>query len=197
MDVVFFARHGESAYSARGALNGDPGVSCPLTDVGREQARRLGRALASERIDLCVTSEFERAIETADVALGGRDVPRLVVAELNDPRYGSYEGGLLAEYQRWAHAADALAEPPGGGESRGRLAARYARGLRIVLERPEARVLVVAHALPIRYVLNAASGLDPTQVLEPVAYAELHRLDAGELARAVERLAAWSAAPAF
>ena len=88
MKRLLVARHGESEYSAKQLVNGDPGVSCPLTEAGRVQARALGEALAGESIDLCVVTEFQRVRETAELALDGREVPFLVVPELNDPRYG-------------------------------------------------------------------------------------------------------------
>jgi broad specificity phosphatase PhoE len=61
MDEVILARHGESELSVVGTVNGDPAVACALTAAGREQARRLGELLADTELDLCVTSEFERA----------------------------------------------------------------------------------------------------------------------------------------
>ena len=197
MEQAILARHGESEFSVRGAMNGDPGVACPLTDVGRRQARRLGELLADERIDICVTSDFERVRETADIALAGRDVPRLVVPELGDVRVGAFEGKLLTQYREWAYANGPTADAPGGGESRAATVARYVRAYRTVLARPEPTVLVVAHGLPIRYVLNAAQGVDPAPIVDQVPYAEPTRLSAAELARAVEHLEAWAANPAW
>src|SRR5712691_6639908 len=195
MEEIILARHGESEFSVRGTMNGDPATAVRLTEAGREQARRLGRLLAGERIDLCVTSEFGRAAETADLALGGRDVPRLVLAELNDIQVGDFEGGSLAEYRAWAGAQDPVALPPGGGESRADTVRRYVRAYRTLLARPEETVLVVAHGLPIRYVVNAAAGRPPAPLLDPVEYAEPYRLAAAELEEAVSELEAWSAAP--
>jgi probable phosphoglycerate mutase len=128
-------RHGESEYSARGALNGDPSVPVALTPTGREQARALAERLSDEQIDLCVTSEFPRVQETADELLRGRDVTRLVLADLNDPRYGDYEGAQLEDFRAWASAASS-AERPGEGESRLEIVARYVRAYREVLARP-------------------------------------------------------------
>ena len=104
MDEVILARHGESQLSVVGTVNGDPAVACALTETGEEQARRLGNVLAGVELDLCVTSEFERTRQTADIALAGRDVPRLVLPELNDVRFGRFEGGTLADYREWAAA---------------------------------------------------------------------------------------------
>ena len=74
MRSLLLARHGESEYSAKQLVNGDPGVSCPLTETGRQQARALAQPLAAEQVDLCAVTDFERVRETAELALAGRDV---------------------------------------------------------------------------------------------------------------------------
>ena len=196
MDRVVLARHGESERSVVGLTNGDPRVAVALTPVGRDEARRLGVELADDPIDLCVTSEFERAQETADVALEGRDVPRLVLADLNDIRFGEFEGLPLTEYRAWAHAHGPRDVCP-GGESRAQTVARYVRAYRTILKRPEETVLVVAHGLPVRYVLDALEGRSPAAAVAQVPYAEPFRLTATELTGAVELLESWVAAPAW
>ena len=197
MERVILVRHCESEFSARGLVNGDVGVACPLTERGVEQARRLGEELADEEIDVCVTSEFERARQTADVALEGRSVPRVVVPELNDPRYGRYESGALAAYLEWAHAHGSRDVPPGNGEPRDAIARRYAAGFRKVLEVPGRVALVVAHSLPVAYVLMALSGRDPAREVDVVEHGKPYPVTAAELERAVARLEAWSAAPTW
>ena len=197
MDEVILARHGESQFSVLGTVNGDPAVACALTEAGEEQARRLGDVLAGVELDLCVTSEFERTRQTADLALAGRDLPRLVLPGLNDVRFGSFEGGTLADYREWAAANEPTVEAPGGGESRSGTVARYVNAYRTILARPERTVLVVAHGLPIRYVLNALDEVDPAPLVEQVAYAEPYRLAAAELEEAVERLDRWAKTPAW
>ena len=195
MREAILVRHAESVFSVRGAVNGDPSVACPLTELGRDQARRLAELLADEQVDLCVTSEFERARETAELALAGREIPQLVLAELNDIRFGGYEGKQLTDYRSWARAHQPTDEAPGGGESRAATVLRYVAAYRTILERPEETILVVAHSLPIRYVLNALDDRDPAPAVEQVPYAEPFRVDARGLAHAVERLEAWAAKP--
>jgi broad specificity phosphatase PhoE len=197
MEQVILARHGESELSVVGTVNGDPAVACALTPKGEEQARRLGRQLAEVDVDLCVTSEFERAQRTADLALTKRQVPRLVLPELNDVRFGRFEGGALADYRAWAAANDPTIEAPGGGESRSGTIARYVRAYRVILGRPEQTILVVVHGLPIRYVLNALDQQNPAPLVEQVAYAAPYRLGRHELAEAVGRLEAWTARPVW
>ena len=197
MDEVILARHGESELSVVGTVNGDPAVACALTPTGEEQARRLGEKLADVELDLCVTSEFERARQTADVALAGRDVQRLVLPELNDVRFGRFEGGTLADYRKWAGANEPTVEAPGGGESRAATVQRYAAGYQKILARPEQTILVVAHGLPIRYVLNALERLAPVPLVEQVAYAEPYRLSASELETGVRLLERWVNRPTW
>jgi broad specificity phosphatase PhoE len=197
VDAVILARHGESELSVVGRTNGEPGTSCALTDAGREQARRLGRLLARDDLGLCVVSEFQRAQETADLALERREVPRLVLPELNDIRFGEFEARALTEYRAWAHAHAPEEPAPGGGDSRAETVRRYVRGYRTILGRPERTIFVVAHGLPVRYILDAVAGRNPAAAVAQVPYAEPFRVDADELSAAVERLAEWAAAPAW
>jgi len=174
-------------------VNGEPAVSCPLTEAGREEARELGRALADESVDLCLTSEFERTRETADLAVAGRDVERLVLSDLNDPDYGSFEGGPLDEYRAWArtHGSD---EAPPGGESRQQIVRRYVRGFEQLLTRTEETILVVAHSLPVAYVVG---GGEIPRVVPLVGHAEPHRLSVEQLGAAVRRMRSWLGAPTW
>jgi broad specificity phosphatase PhoE len=197
MERALLVRHGESVLGARGLATSKVDVRCPLSERGAAQARALADEISGEDIDLCVTSELERTRETADIALAQRSVRRIVLAELNDPLYGSYEGGPLDAYLAWAHANDSAAEPPGGGEARQTIVARYATGFRTILDRPERAILVVAHSLPIAYVLMTLAGRDPARRVPLVEYAKIHTVSAAELTRAITRLEAWCAAPTW
>jgi len=197
VERLVLARHAESEYSARGALNGDPSIPVSLTERGRGQARALAAELAVEPIELCVVTEFARTRETAELALAGRDVPFLVVRELNDHPAGSYEGRPIAEYLEWAHASAPDALVPGARESRATVVARFARGFRILLKRPEQVVLAVLHSLPLAYLFGAVEGRDPAARMEMLPYAAARVLSAGEVGDAVERLERWTAARAW
>ena len=197
MQTLILARHGESEYSSRGLLNGDPSVDVELTSVGEEQARVLGRTLESVELDLCVVTELRRTRRTAELALAGREVTFETWPSLNDPRAGAFEGGRLDEYRDWAWAAGS-SEVPGGGESRLAVVTRYAAAYRALLDRPEASILAVVHALPIAYLLAALEGEPPAARMDrPVEYAVAHSVDAGRLDAAVAVLAAWCASPTW
>jgi len=197
MEQLILARHGESVFSSRLLVNGDVATPGPLTPRGREEARSLGQALTTERIDLCATSEFERTRETADLALAGRDVPRLVLAELNDPLYGTYEGGSLEDYRAWAASVSSDAAAPEGGESRHAIVARYGRGFRELREREEETVLAVVHSLPIAYLLAARNGDPPGRRVPLVEHAHPYPFIAVEVDGALDVLDSWLGAPTW
>lgn len=184
MDDVVLVRHGESETAAAGMVGGDSA----LTARGREQAR----ALAVRPVDVCFTSPALRARETAALALEGRDVPQTVLPELADIEFGECTGGPLAEYRAWI-AAHHPAEAPPGGESRVETLRRFCRAYRVLLERPEAHVLAVAHGLT----LSALTDDPPQPSVAGVPYGSTLRLTRAELQAAVARLERWCEAPAW
>ena len=197
MERIFLARHALAASNDAGlASYAAPGEG--LTPQGVEQARALGDLLSGEQIALGVATELRRTQQTLELALEGRQIRRIVIPELNEIHFGSYDGGLLSEYREWAGTEAPALPAPGGGESRAQAAARYASGLRSVLARPEETALVIAHALAVRYIVDAAKGLVPAPLmLAPVEHALPYRLAAVELERAAELLESWSLDPRF
>jgi broad specificity phosphatase PhoE len=157
----------------------------------------LRRRLAHEPIDLGVGTRLARTQETLDLALGSRDVPRLVLPGLDEIDFGAFEGGPLAEYRAWAWTNEPDAPCPGGGESRVDAAARFAGALDTLLALTEPVVVAVSHSLPIRYVLDAADGSFPAARIAHVPHAVPHELGADAVERAAETLRAWTAAPRF
>ena len=196
MDELILARHGLAGSNRDGIAScAVPGEG--LVPEGVEQARALGELLADEGISLAATTDLARTQETLALALGGRDVPTILVPELNEIHFGSFDGGLLDTYRDWAGTRSPDERAPGEGESRADAAARFARGLRVLLGRNETVVLLVGHALMVRYTLDAADGLVPAARMVPIEHAHPYRLDREGVERAVEVLEAWSAAPAF
>jgi broad specificity phosphatase PhoE len=196
MGQIVLARHALAGSNRLGIAScGVPGDG--LIPEGVEQARRLGELLAGHELELGVASELVRTQETLAFALDGREVPSVVIAELDEIHFGSFDGGLLDTYRAWAAAQPPSVPAPGGGESRADAAARFARGLRRVLERPERSILVVGHALVLRYVLDAAEGLAPAPLMAPIEHALPYPLERGAVERAAGLLEAWSREPRF
>jgi broad specificity phosphatase PhoE len=197
VETLILVRHALSRSNrAELASSAVPGEG--LADEGREQARRLHELLAEEPIDLGVATDFSRSQETLELALAGREIPRLIVPELNEIRFGSFAEGPLAEYRAWAASELPDRPAPGDGESRAAAALRFARGLHVLHARPERTIVAVTHALLVRYVLDAARGLVPASLmLEPVVHAYPYRLEGAQVQESARVLEKWGRAPRF
>ena len=177
-------------------INGDPTVPAPLTEHGRAEAALLGLQVRALPVDACLHTRFDRTLETARIALDGRDVPLVEEELFDDVRVGELEGWTVDEYRAWKREHTRSDRFP-GGESLDEAAGRYAQAYRRLLERPYECVLVVCHEIPIRYALNAIGGSDdldgPVHAIpnatpflfdEPAlakAAARIERLASGEL----------------
>lgn len=84
---VVLVRHGETEWSRSGRHTSTTDVE--LTDLGREQARRVGESLAGHRFGLVLSSPRRRARDTA--LLAGYSDP-VIVPELAEWDYGALEG---------------------------------------------------------------------------------------------------------
>jgi 2,3-bisphosphoglycerate-dependent phosphoglycerate mutase len=155
--TFLLVRHGQSLLNVAGVINGDPARDHGLSEHGVEEATRLAGQLAQLPIELVVVSPFPRAIQTADISLGGRVVPRLIDTDLGDIRIGELEGGSLADYRKSGPHSDRNLPFP-GGESLNDAARRYAAAFERLCDRGEPTTLVVCHEIPVRYAVNAAGG---------------------------------------
>jgi broad specificity phosphatase PhoE len=157
--LVVLARHAQSILNFERRVNGDPSVEVPLTEQGREEARLLGAMLANVELDLCVHTRFPRTRETAQLAIEGRHLSLEVEPRLDDIDVGDLEGLPIEEYRKVKREVGRKRPFP-GGEALDDAARRYAAAFRALLARPEQRILVVCHEIPVRYALNGAAGAD-------------------------------------
>jgi probable phosphoglycerate mutase len=188
MRLFLLARHGQSLFNLDKVVNGDPELDRGLSEQGIEEAERLAGQLAALPIDLVAISPFPRALQTANIALAGRDVPHLLDEDLGDVRIGDLEGESLDAYRATPAHSDRKARFP-GGESLDEAALRYAGACERLLAREEPRTLVVCHEIPVRYLANAAGGSSELNgPLKYVANATPYLFDDASLGRAVERI---------
>lgn len=107
--VIFLIRHGETDSNAARIVQ-TPDVE--LSQRGRQQAERLARRLAAERVAAIVSSDLRRAAMTAERVQAATGAPLSFDAGLQERNYGDIRGRSYAEL-----GVDILApdyEPPGG-----------------------------------------------------------------------------------
>lgn len=147
MTDFVFIRHGETDWNRQQRFQGHSDV--PLNEVGLAQAARLGARMAAEPADLLVSSDLQRARQTAQpLAEAWRQAPTLERG-LREQHFGALEGldvptikARHAElWLQWLeHRAD-FALP--GGESLRQFHARVLDAVRVLAERHPGRTLVV------------------------------------------------------
>jgi probable phosphoglycerate mutase len=105
MPLIFFLRHGQTAWNAERRIQGH--LDTPLNDKGRRQAARNGRALAGIIADSgafdYVSSPLIRASETMEIVR--REIGLNPKGYRTDPRLreyhlGDWQGHLFADIER-------------------------------------------------------------------------------------------------
>ena len=95
MKRLVIVRHGESEWNQKNLFTG--WVDVELSDKGREEAKRAGKALKEEGIDfdICFTSYLKRAINTQQIILKEMErewLPVFKSYKLNERHYGALSG---------------------------------------------------------------------------------------------------------
>ena len=94
MPTLALVRHGQSIWNLENRFTG--WVDVPLTQAGRDEARRAGELLAAERLhfDVAYTSTLVRAQDTLMLLMetAGLDLPVIRDQALNERHYGDLQG---------------------------------------------------------------------------------------------------------
>ena len=156
---LWCVRHGETEWARLGRHTGRTDV--PLTDLGRDQARALGRRLAGHPFALVLTSPLSRAHETATLAGFGAVVQP--DPDLMEWDYGSLEGRETAEIRDAYPGWTIWRGPWPGGETIEQVAARADRVVaRVRAGDVPGDALVFAHGHLLRVLAARWLGLAPT-----------------------------------
>lgn len=89
MTHFYIIRHGETVFNRKGRIQG--WCDSPLTDLGVSQAKQLGKELKNIPFDVCFCSTSERAIDTANYILEGRNVKIIPTKKLKEQSFGDFE----------------------------------------------------------------------------------------------------------
>lgn len=170
-------RHGQSHANVDRRLDTRP-PGAALTDLGREQARAVGRDLP-HRPAMIAHSVAVRAAQTAEEIAGelGLDthefegIHEVQVGDLEDRNDDDAIAAFETVYQRW-HEGDLDVPMPGGGETGDEVLDRYVPVLTQLRMRYlddaawHGDIVVVSHGAAIRLVSAVLAGVDGSFALD-------------------------------
>lgn len=168
---LLLVRHGQSEWNALRRLQGQADIA--LSNLGREQARRLRPVIAALDSPRVITSDLVRATETG-VLIGAADaVPTPGLREIN---VGEWTGAAIADLMA-DQPADFAAwrtgdYAPDGGELWADFRARTVAAIEAARQTKPGNLLAICHGGVIRALLEHYLGLAPRSLI-PVGPASL------------------------
>lgn len=165
MLTLYITRHGQTEWNVESRMQG--WADSPLTQVGVDAAKQLGKRLQDVPLDAVYSSTSGRTIHTAKLIIGERDIPIIQKENLREINVGEWQGLLSADIERdYAEQVKTYYEQPSqyestSGENFHRLKERVLRAVEeIAAAHPDGNVLVVTHGVVKKCLINHFSGAD-------------------------------------
>jgi len=152
MKTVYLVRHGESTENVR-STPVFVGGAAELTDLGREQARRIAERAQRLPIETIVASPYVRARDTAAViaestGLGIVESELFIEHKAPTSFIGrEWSDEFRADFKKWQNVAYVEGEKYEDGDNFETMRDRASRALDFLLERKEENILVVTHGM--------------------------------------------------
>lgn len=140
-------------------------MNSPLTPRGLKGAEQLRDELMDIDFDAIFTSDQYRAVKTAEIIAGNRDVEINRIMEFREIGFGQWEGMKLVDIKKkYSREFDNYMNKPMeyksyGGESIDQLFDRVEKGLQIVVDSGFENALIVAHGVTIKALVTVLKGL--------------------------------------
>ncbi len=176
---IYITRHGETQWNSERRMQGRKNSS--LTPKGMEDAEKLKERLASVDFDKIYASPLGRAMETAEIIKGDRNLPVETLPDFMEMSFGQWEGRKVEEieavygqkYRNFWEAPEKY--EPMGGESFPQMLKRIEKGLKVLAENAEnqentekeAVVLLVVHAVVIKSIYVLVKNLPMEEFWNP------------------------------
>ncbi len=154
---LFCIRHGETQWNMEGRFQGRTDI--PLNIKGRDQAVKVGKALASVRIDRVWSSELRRARQTAEEIAIHHDLDVLEEHGITEISHGLWEGKQAAEIEeiwpgilkKWHQTPADVIMP--GGEDLEMVQKRAVKSFSSIMSSGGDNIVVVSHDALLKVIL--------------------------------------------
>lgn len=164
---LYMIRHGQTDWNKVKRLQGSSDIL--LNEQGEALAKVTGEGMKKIPLDLCFTSPLKRAVRTAELVCGGRDIPIIEESRIREISFGDYEGcihGLNGynipdpDFNNFFRKPEAYHVPP-NGESLQELLRRTGDFLREITQEESLKdknILIATHGAALRALLSNMKG---------------------------------------
>jgi len=161
---LYLIRHGQSEWNILSKVQGQKDAR--LTDLGREQAKKIGKRLIDEDIDIIYSSDLSRALETAEIISSIINKPVIESREIREINFGLWEGLTLEEIQDkyaeeyliWMKSPDKLTLE--GAETLESLKNRVMPFVdKIITENKNKNIAIVSHSASLKIIILNLLGI--------------------------------------
>jgi probable phosphoglycerate mutase len=138
MTTLYLIRHGETYDNANQIMQGQ--THGMLNENGIQQAKKLCKQLADKHFDVIVSSDLNRAIQTARIIAGRNDVNIETTPLLRERDWGGFTGRYIPDLrgERWPENIESLEALL----NRARIFLNFIQG-----NYPDMQVLAVGHGI--------------------------------------------------
>lgn len=153
--TIFLIRHGETVDNALQIMQGQ--TQGELNEQGKEQARQVAQRLAGEPVDVFISSDLHRAIQTAEIIAEPHNLPIITTPLLRERDWGSFTGRFIPDLKGEVWPDDIESEPA--------LLQRALAFLQYVTTTyPGKRVVAVGHGIINKAILAVYAGCTMREV---------------------------------
>jgi broad specificity phosphatase PhoE len=165
---ILLVRHGQTDWNDIQKFQGTTDI--PLNEAGLAQAEAVARRVAGWPVDVVYVSPLTRARQTADLIAAAHGQSPVVMEELKEVNFGSWEG---LHYKTLTEQKDKallkwIADPffciPEGGEDWTSIKRRAERVVQRVLDSQHRHTVIVSHGGIMKALLVAFLDFDPHTV---------------------------------
>jgi probable phosphoglycerate mutase len=160
---LILIRHGETDWNAGRRIQGQ--LDVPLNQTGFAQARAVGERYQSEKLDVLVSSDLRRAMQTMQPIATASGLPVLPDARLRERHLGVLQGVSYEDAKRempqvlGVFESRKVDEPIDGGESLREFSQRVISVLTEIVETyPNKRIVAVTHGGVVDIACRHAKG---------------------------------------
>lgn len=162
--LLYIIRHGETPWNTKGLLEGHADIE--LNENGRRLARITAEKMKEIPFDVAFSSPLKRAYETAEIILGGRNIPIVQDERLTEIAFGEWEG-LCCRKDNYTIPSRSFSDffknpfvyqPPKGGETVAEVCERTKDFYEELIRKPEYQdktILIASHGCAVRGILNS------------------------------------------